>query len=271
MINPKKKSRQNKKELCEICKERKLKKYIHLTACNKPLCHTCLFTDIIIYNRTKCPFCRVDYKFNSLAQYVENKKILPLLKNISCNLLRDAFKKCTNKSELLKTFSDNSELCFRMSNAAIFAESEANSAILDIVPNLYEEFAHMLLNLPPFIVSIHKDKNILLIFKTDFYKMLEYSNLEEILQVLGISQIGFLSGGDLEIISLFKCIFKRSRKIKLKLECDLLGANSEMKNIHNKLLEEKSRFNNFYLSEKYEKINNFVMSINIKETEAGEF
>lgn len=238
---------------CQVCETKRLKKHLYMSDCNKKICHQCLFTDIIEYCHLKCPFCRVEYDFLKLSKYIEDKKISHKLKSVNNSLFKNIFKQSKNNDEVLKKFNDNTHLCLKVGYAVL----DSSYVMLDDnILNLYETFINMLMSLPPFMVSIHKDKNIFLTLNKHYEEFKKYDNLQEIFKTLGITVLGLFDNEKPDFIKVYD-----TKKTNLKY--DLIGNNTQIKKTHDKLTKPKLNFDSLDSKEQYKQCKKYITTLTI--------
>ncbi len=238
---------------CQVCESKRLKKHLYMTDCNKKMCHECLFTNIIKYCSLKCPFCRVEYDFLKLSKYVEDKKIPHKLKSINDNLFKSTFKDSINVDEVLKKFNDNTLLCLKIGSAVL----DSQYVMLDDnVLNLYETFIKMLMSLPPFMVSIHKNKNIFLTLNKHYEEFKRCDNLNEVFDILGVNEVGLFDNDKPEYIEVYDIK-------KEKLIYELVGNDKQIKKTYDKLNRPQLNFNDLDSFEKYRQCKRYITSMTI--------
>ncbi len=214
-----------KKFECSICREKRNKKIKYTHKCKKNICADCLLENLLNFGRLKCPFCRINYSMADIINFVDNRNSINL-KPYGNKLISNIFKNSINNSEVIEKLYRNVIV------KGLISLSDEKSRLNKGLISCFDTLVDIFYRLPPLLISIHEEKNILLIRFQDISKIRYCPYFEDFMRILNIKAIGCVDS--LENIKMFE-IEKYSIPMNFKYDSDLVSIKCDVEKIRDKL------------------------------------
>ena len=129
--------------------------------CKKFICVECLFNNFVVYSSLRCPYCRVDIDNDILIEQIKKHK--SIFDNYNFSIVPKIYKSSLNGVELIEKLNNNLKLLLNV-----------KSVLGSYIVNTYQDLLNNVQELPPCLLGVSKDKNILFITKDNFNDLVEY-------------------------------------------------------------------------------------------------
>lgn len=177
--------------VCSICQQKHKRKNLYAHTCDNLICPKCIFKNVFIHLRKKCPYCRIDYT-------PEQMKILSVVykkdfESIDYIAMSEIVKSCDTANDLF-------DACIRQTNLMLDYKEVSHN-----VSNVMNSLNNFILHVPfPFILGITKTMNIMIIHCKYFDFIKNYSENSDFLKSLDIKGFALYSDDIINHIPILK-------------------------------------------------------------------